>query len=202
MKNGGIKSTLKKWLAESETKYAFPINFPTGFKIEKGFREKLKNWQRLPYTKPYEKNDLHPIHNVERIEKHVVGILHELLSLTVEKMIPLERLSHFRRVFAMEVNLRELLLKYPGIFYISTKGSAQTVTLRESYSKGCLVEPNPVYDVRRKMLDLILSGCRNVGVAVEYDQASCHELQKNMCQVDTANNVLELENDSGSYTSN
>ena len=145
---------------------------------------------------------LNPLHIVHRIEKRIVGILHELLSLTVEKMIPLERLSHFRRVFAMEVNLRELLLKYPGIFYISTKGSAQTVILRESYSKGCLVEPNPVYDVRRKMLDLILSGCRNVGVAVEYDQASCHELQKNMCQVDTANNVLELENDSGSYTSN
>jgi len=200
------KEYTEKWLAESETKYAFPINFPTGFKIEKGFREKLKNWQRLPYTKPYEKNDLHPMHNVERIEKRIVGILHELVSLMVEKIIPLERLLHFRRVFAMEVNLRELLLKYPGIFYISTKGSAQTVILRESYSKGCLVEPNPVYDVRRKMLDLILSGCRNVSepetaalFAEEYDQASCHELQKNMCQVDTANTVLELETDSDSY---
>ncbi|RLN28256.1 protein ROOT PRIMORDIUM DEFECTIVE 1 [Panicum miliaceum] len=200
------KEYTEKWLAESKTKYAFPINFPTGFKIEKGFREKLKNWQRLPYTKPYEKNDLHPIHNVEQIEKRIVGILHELLSLTVEKMIPLERLSHFRRVFAMEVNLRELLLKHPGIFYISTKGSAQTVILREIYSKGCLVEPNPVYDMRRKMLDLILSGCRNVGepesatfFAEEYDQASCHELQKNMCEVDTANTILELETDSDSY---
>ena len=198
------KEYTEKWLAESETRYAFPINFPTGFKIEKGFREKLKNWQRLPYTKPYEKNDLYPIHNVERIEKRIVGILHELLSLTVEKIIPLERLSHFRRVFAMEVNLRELLLKYPGIFYISTKGSAQTVVLRESYSKGCLVEANPVYNVRRKMLDLILSGCRNVGELEsaawfpEYDQGSCHELQNNICLVDTANTILELETDSDS----
>jgi len=123
----------------------------------------------------------------------------------VEKMIPLERLSHFRRVFAMEVNLRELLLKYPGIFYISTKGSAQTVILRESYSKGCLVEPNPVYDVRRKMLDLILPGCRNIGepesaawFSEEYDQGSCHELQNNICLVDTANTILELETDSDS----
>ncbi|XP_066355832.1 protein ROOT PRIMORDIUM DEFECTIVE 1-like [Miscanthus floridulus] len=173
----------EKWLAESETKYAFPINFPTGFKIEKGFREKLKNWQRLPYTTPYEKNDSHLICNVEWLEKHIVGVLHELLSLTVEKMMPIERLSHFRRVYAMEVNLREFLLKYPGIFYISTKGSAQTVILRESYSKGCLIEPNPVYIVRRKMLDLILSGCRNIGEcqqdsatwsAEEYDLGSSH----------------------------
>ncbi|KAF8706453.1 hypothetical protein HU200_030725 [Digitaria exilis] len=197
------KEYTEKWLAESETKYAFPISFPTGFKIQKGFKEKLKNWQRLPYTKPYEKNDSHPIHNVERLEKRIVGILHEFLSLTLEKMIPLERLSHFRRVFAMEVNLRELLLKHPGIFYISTKGSAQTVILRESYNKGCLVEPNPVYDVRRKMLDLILSGCRNIGepesaawFTEEYDQGSCHELQNTMCHVDTANSVLELETES------
>uniref|UniRef100_A0A0D9XNR7 PORR domain-containing protein n=1 Tax=Leersia perrieri TaxID=77586 RepID=A0A0D9XNR7_9ORYZ len=140
------KEYTEKWLAESQTKYAFPINFPTGFKIEKGFREKLGNWQRLPYTKAYEKNELHPICNADRLEKRIVGILHELLSLTVQKMIPLERLSHFRRPFDMEVNLRELILKHPGIFYISTKGSTPTVLLRESYSKGCLVEPNPVYN--------------------------------------------------------
>jgi hypothetical protein len=125
------KEYTEKWLSESETKYAFPINFPTGFKIEKGFREKLKNWQRLPYTKPYEKDGVHPIDNVEQLEKRIVGILHELLSTTVEKMIPLERLSHFRRAFTMEVNLRELLLKHPGVFYISTKGSTQAVLLRE-----------------------------------------------------------------------
>ncbi|CAL4910163.1 unnamed protein product [Urochloa decumbens] len=203
------KEYTEKWLAESETKYAFPINFPTGFKIEKGSREKLKNWQRLPYTKPYEKNDLHPIHNVEHLEKRIVGILHELLSLTVERMMPLERLSHFRRVFAMEVNLRELLLKYPGIFYISTKGSAQTVILRESYSKGCLIEPNPVYDARRKMLDLILSGCRNIGepesatwFTEEYDQGSCHESQNDMCKVGTDDTIVELETDRGSYREN
>jgi hypothetical protein len=182
------KEYTEKWLAESETKYAFPINFPTGFKIEKGFRGKLKNWQRLPYTKPYEKDGVHPIDNEERLEKRIVGILHELLSTTVEKMVPLERLSHFRRAFSMEVNLRELLLKHPGIFYISTKGSTQTVLLRESYSKGCLIEPNPVYDVRKKMLDLILSGCRNIGATenvIRFDecgQESSQEVQNSPSQ--------------------
>lgn len=185
----------EKWLAESETKYAFPINFPTGFKVQKGFREKLKNWQRLPYTKPYEKNDSHPIRNMERLEKRIVGVLHELLSLTVERMMPLERLSHFRRLYTMEVNLREFFLKYPGIFYISTKGSTQTVILRESYRKGCLIEPNPVYIVRRKMLDLVLSGSHNVGEcqqdsatwsAEEHDLGSSHGCQDNICQVDSA----------------
>ncbi|XP_077240137.1 ubiquitin carboxyl-terminal hydrolase family protein [Tasmannia lanceolata] len=158
------KEYREKWLSEFETKYAFQIHFPTGFKIEKGFREKLKNWQRLNYLKPYEKMEVVRVRTcggVERFEKHAVGILHEFLSLTVEKMVEVERLSHFRRDFSMEVNVRELLLTHPGIFYISTKGGTQTVFLREAYSKGCLIEPNPIYTVRRKMLDLLLLGCRN-----------------------------------------
>ncbi|XP_058107538.1 protein ROOT PRIMORDIUM DEFECTIVE 1 isoform X2 [Magnolia sinica] len=158
------KEYREKWLSEFETKYAFPIQFPTGYKIEKGFREKLKNWQRLPYLKPYEKTEVVRVRScgvVERFEKRAVGILHEFLSLTVEKMVEVERLSHFRRDFSMEVNVRELLLKHPGIFYISTKGNTQTVFLREAYSKGCLMEPNPLYVVRRKVLDLLLLGSRN-----------------------------------------
>ncbi|GKV17140.1 hypothetical protein SLEP1_g27681 [Rubroshorea leprosula] len=158
------KEYTEKWLSEFETRYAFPINFPTGFKMEIGYREKLKNWQRLPYLKPYERREgmrVRTCGGVERFEKRAVGIIHELLSLTVEKMVEVDKLAHFRKDFAIQVNVRELLLKHPGIFYVSTKGSTQTVFLREAYSKGCLVETNPVYIARRKMLDLVLLGRRN-----------------------------------------
>ncbi|KAE8038421.1 hypothetical protein FH972_010932 [Carpinus fangiana] len=76
-------------------------------------------------------------------------------------MVEVERIAHFQRDFAMDANVCELLLKHPGIFYISTKGNTQTVFLREAYCKGCLIEPNPIYIVRRKMLDLVLQGCRS-----------------------------------------
>ncbi|XP_021901207.1 protein ROOT PRIMORDIUM DEFECTIVE 1 [Carica papaya] len=158
------KEYIEKWLSEFETRFAFPINFPTGFKIEGGFRDKLKNWQRLPYSKPYERKEavwVRTCGGIEQFEKRVVGIIHELLSLTVEQMVEVERLSHFKKDFGTEVNMRELLLKHPGIFYISTKGGIQTVFLREAYSKGCLVVPNPIYVVRRKMLDLLVLGCQN-----------------------------------------
>ncbi|KAF9596065.1 hypothetical protein IFM89_007118 [Coptis chinensis] len=154
----------EKWLSEFEVKYAFQIQFPTGFKIEKGFKETLKNWQRLPYLKPYEKNEVVRIRTcggIERFEKRAVGILHEFLSITVEKMVEVERLAHFRRDFNMEINVRELLLKHPGIFYISTKGSTQTVFLREAYSKGRLIESNSISIVRRTMLDLLMLGRKN-----------------------------------------
>ncbi|KAL5855775.1 hypothetical protein ACOSQ4_005577 [Xanthoceras sorbifolium] len=165
----------EKWLSEFETKFAFPINFPTGFKIERGFREKLKNWQRLPYIKPYERKKENVVRvrtcgGGERYEKRAVAIIHELLSLMVEKMVEVERLAHFRKDLGMEVNVRELLLKHPGIFYISTKGITQTVFLREVYSKGCLIEPNPIYSVRREMLELILLGRRNTRQLQQRDE--------------------------------
>ncbi|XP_027350321.1 protein ROOT PRIMORDIUM DEFECTIVE 1 [Abrus precatorius] len=157
------KEYTEKWLSEFETKFAFPINFPTGFKIERGFRDKLKNWQRLPYTKPYERKEVIQVRTcggIERYEKRAVAVLHELLSLTMEKMVEVDHLAHFRRDFAIEVNVRELLLRHPGIFYISTKGKTLTVFLREAYRKGSLVEPNPVYTARRNMSDLVLLGRR------------------------------------------
>ncbi|KAI9093602.1 hypothetical protein K1719_027051 [Acacia pycnantha] len=153
------KEYKEKWLSEFETKYAFPINLPTGFRIERGYRDKMKNWQRLPYTKPYERKEAIRVRTcggVERYEKRTVAVIHELLSLTVEKMVEVDQLAHFRRDFAIEVNVREVLLRHPGIFYISTIGKTQTVFLREAYSKGCLIEPSAIYNARRKMLDLVL----------------------------------------------
>ncbi|XP_010251824.1 PREDICTED: protein ROOT PRIMORDIUM DEFECTIVE 1 isoform X2 [Nelumbo nucifera] len=180
------KEYREKWLSEFETRYAFQIHFPTGFKIEKGFREKLKNWQRIPYLKPYGQKEVIRIRScggIERFEKRAIGILHEFLSLTIEKMVDIERLSHFRRDFNMEINLRELLLKHPGIFYISTKGNTQTVFLREAYGKGCLFHPNPIYTVRRKMLDLLLLGCRSTrelqpqkGILERHNDIDCNEV--------------------------
>lgn len=201
VENWREKEYREKWLSEFETNFAFPIQFPTGFKIEKGFREKLKNWQRLPYLKPYEKKDVirpRTCGGAERFEKRTVGILHELLSLTVEKMIEVERLAHFRKDFNMEINMRELLLKHPGIFYISTKGNTLTVFLREAYSKGCLVEPNPIYTVRRKMLDLVLLGCRNTDQMQLFQELEdgCnekinHELASGSCDGDWVIPILE-----------
>ncbi|KAL0339841.1 UNVERIFIED_CONTAM: protein ROOT PRIMORDIUM defective [Sesamum radiatum] len=123
------KEFREKWLSEFETKYAFPINFPTGLKKVPGFRERLRNWQRLSYVKPYERVEkvrVRTCGGVERYEKRAVGIIHELLCLTVEKMVEVER---------------------------------------------CLVETNMVYDVRRKMLELLLLGCRNTREFREQEEA-------------------------------
>lgn len=144
----------EKWLNESETKYAFKLQYPTGFRIQKGFKEKMKSWQRFPYSFPYENVGTGSGGGVV-IEKRAVGIIHELLSLTVEKMIEVERISQFRKPYSMELNVRNIILEHPGIFYLSTKDKILTVFLREAYIRCRLIESNPVYAVRKKFMDLI-----------------------------------------------
>ncbi|KAG8372209.1 hypothetical protein BUALT_Bualt12G0042700 [Buddleja alternifolia] len=124
------KEYREKWLSEFNTKYAFPISFPTGFKILPGYKEKSRNWQRLSYMKPYEKMEkvcVRTCGGVERYEKRAMAIMHELLILMVEKMVKLERSAHFRKDLGIEVNLRKLLLKHPKIFYVSTRGNSHMV---------------------------------------------------------------------------
>ncbi|XP_047341325.1 protein ROOT PRIMORDIUM DEFECTIVE 1 [Impatiens glandulifera] len=195
------KEFREKWLSEFETKYSFPINFPTGFSFEPGFRERLKNWQRLPYVKPYDRTESVRIRTNkgnDQFEKRVVGVLHEFLCLTVSKMIEVQQLVHFRKGLGIEVNLREVILKHPGIFYISTKGNAETVFLREGYIGWCLAEPNSVDTARRKMLELILLGVRNTK---QLRTRTENEIIIDQNELENEENVNtnETENDWGTY---
>lgn len=144
----------------TEIRYSFKHSYPPGMKLSKNFRAKVKEWQGLPYVGPYEEIEEKKKSKarVKALEKRAVAMVHEFLSLTVEKMVEVEKISHFRKWFGIELNIRDLFLDHPGIFYLSTKGKRHTVFLREAYERGCLMEPNPVYDARRKLLDLVVLG--------------------------------------------
>ncbi|KAJ4873538.1 Protein ROOT PRIMORDIUM DEFECTIVE 1 [Raphanus sativus] len=143
------------------------------FKIGKYFRIAVWKWQRLPYWSPYEDisgYDLRSLEAQKRLEKRAVACIHELLSLTVEKKITLERIAHFRNVMCLPKRLKEFLLQHQGIFYISTRGNygkLHTVFLREAYKRGELVEPNEVYLARRKLAELVLMSPRKAKVDAE-----------------------------------
>lgn len=99
----------------------------------------IKSWQRfeefnaIPYISPY----LNPRgleEGSEEMEKRIVGLVHELLSLTLWKKLSIVKLSHFKREFALPEKLNILLLKHPGIFYVSNKYQIYTVLLGEAYN--------------------------------------------------------------------
>ncbi|CAH8251364.1 unnamed protein product [Arabidopsis lyrata] len=160
----------------TELQFSFKHSYPPGMRLSKTFKAKVKEWQRLPYVGPYEdmagkkKNRS----GVMGIEKRAVAIAHEFLSLTVEKMVEVEKISHFRKCFGIDLNIRDLFLDHPGMFYMSTKGKRHTVFLREAYERGRLIDPNPVYDARRKLLDLVLLG-RHAALSESGSTSMCEQ---------------------------
>jgi Plant organelle RNA recognition domain len=117
----------------------------------------MKAWQLVPYTGSYDNCTTSGADKECRkmMEKRVVGILHEFISLTVDKMVELEKICQFRKWFWIKHNIRDLFLDHPAIFYFSTKGYHHTVFLHEAYDKGQLIEPNPMHDARRQLLHLM-----------------------------------------------
>ncbi|XP_024028669.1 protein ROOT PRIMORDIUM DEFECTIVE 1 isoform X2 [Morus notabilis] len=128
---------------------------------------------RVPYWSPYEDvsgYDLRSIEAQKRMEKRAVATIHELLNLTVEKKITLERIAHFRMAMNLPKKLKDFLLQHQGVFYISTRGNygkMHTVFLREAYRRGELVEPNDLYFARRKLAELVLLSSRTAKVDKE-----------------------------------
>jgi len=160
----------RKGIDEENMRFSFVANFPPGFKIGKYYKIAMWKWQRLPYWSPYADisgYDMRSLEAQNRLQKRAVAMIHEILSLTVEKKITLERIAHFRINMDLPKKLKDFLLQHQGIFYISTRGNhgkLHTIFLREAYRKGELIEPNDVYLARRKLAQLILLSPRKAPI--------------------------------------
>ncbi|KAM7273863.1 hypothetical protein ACFE04_028527 [Oxalis oulophora] len=160
----------EKGIDAEDVRFSFLVKFPPGFKIGKYYRVAVWKWQRVPYWSPYENvmgYDLRSIEAQKRMEKRAVAMIHELLTLTVEKKMTMERIAHFRNAMNLPKKIKDFLLQHQGIFYISTRGNLgklHTVFLREAYWKGELVEPNGLYLARRNLAELVLISPRKAKV--------------------------------------
>lgn len=141
--------------------YSFPISFPPGFEIKKGFRYKLREWQELPYPSPYQDTRDLSLQSPEAF-KRAVAVLHEFLRISVEKRTRVDRFAHLREDMKLPQKLGITVLQNPGIFYMSTKSDVQTIFLREAYKKGELIQKDTLHVVKEKFLDLVKMGRKNV----------------------------------------
>ncbi|CAA6659056.1 unnamed protein product [Spirodela intermedia] len=94
----------------------------------------------------------------ELMEKHVVGVLHELLSLTIHKKTKRNYLRALREELNLPHRFTRVFTRYPGIFYLSLKCKTTTVVLREGYRRGKLVDPHPLALVRDKFHYVMRTG--------------------------------------------
>ncbi|KAG6730864.1 hypothetical protein I3842_01G100600 [Carya illinoinensis] len=123
--------------------YDFRLNFPAGFRPNMSYLAELEKWQKMEFPSPYL--------NARRFEakdpkarKRVVAVLHELLSLTMEKRMTSAQLDAFYSEYLLPSRLLLCLIKHHGMFYITNKGARSTVFLKEAYDGSNLIDKCPL----------------------------------------------------------
>ncbi|CAK9313491.1 unnamed protein product [Citrullus colocynthis] len=119
--------------------------------------EKFHEFNASPYVSPYV-NPAGLVQGSKEMEKRTVGLIHEILSLTLWKKASIVKLGHFSKEFGLPLKLNALLLKHPGIFYVSNKYQIYTVVLREGYNGSELIEKDPLVVVKEKFGELMQEG--------------------------------------------
>ncbi|MED6220820.1 hypothetical protein PIB30_048534 [Stylosanthes scabra] len=140
-----------------ESTLVFPMRFPRGYGSQKKVRSWMEEFEKLPYISPYAdcskidaKSDL--------MEKRVVGVLHEFLSLCIHKKTKRNYLRSLREELSLPHKFTRIFTRYPGIFYLSLKCKTTTVTLREGYQSGKLLDPHPLARHRDKFYHVMRTG--------------------------------------------
>ncbi|OWM78983.1 protein WHAT'S THIS FACTOR 9, mitochondrial [Punica granatum] len=188
--NGSVSVKLKEWREEyavsalekskednnvgdeyrqfkrGQTALSFPMTFPRGYGAQKKVRAWMEEFQKLPYISPYEDSRrIDP--NSDLMEKRVVGVLHEILSLTIHKKTKRNYLRSLREELNLPHKFTRIFTRYPGIFYLSLKCKTTTVALREGYHRGKLVNPHPLARLREKFYHVMRTGLLYRGKGVD-----------------------------------
>ncbi|XP_078149228.1 ubiquitin carboxyl-terminal hydrolase family protein [Carex rostrata] len=138
----------------------FTLKLPKGFNLKKEMREWVWDWLELPYVSPY--SDVSELSTASReMEKRNIAVLHEFLSLTIQKRAPVDTIGKFCSEFRLSNAFSNAFTRHPGIFYVSLKGGIKTAMLREAYGEdGTLLERDPFLDAMKRFADLVDEGHR------------------------------------------
>ncbi|VVB06691.1 unnamed protein product [Arabis nemorensis] len=157
------KSTIEL-RAEEETRKTgvrirpnFDVKLPSGFFLRNEMREWTRDWLEQDYISPYE-DVSHLDQASKEMEKRTVGVLHELLSLSLLKRVPVPILGKFCDEFRFSNAFSSVFTRHSGIFYLSLKGGIKTAVLREAYKDEQLIDRDPLLDIKDKFLRLLEEG--------------------------------------------
>lgn len=170
------EKAFKAGFGEIETRgqpLEFKITHSPGMFLKRKNLELLDKWQKLPYVSPYQDHNWVPI-GTALSEKRIIAVLHELLSLTIEKRALMVVLGRFKEEFNLPESIGKLVNRFPGIFYLSLIGNVKTVFLREGYKEvhhienhvrrgkpeAKIIEDHPLLRWRMKIAEMAREGPR------------------------------------------
>ncbi|KAI7738106.1 hypothetical protein M8C21_014515 [Ambrosia artemisiifolia] len=128
---------------------SFPLFPSKGLRLRSKILDWLDGFQKLPYVSPYEEClDLCP--GSDLAEKRVVGLLHELLSLFVERSAERKKLLCLRKYLGLPQKVHKVFERHPCVFYLSLRNNTCTAILKEAYCDKMAIEAHPLATVRKK----------------------------------------------------
>ncbi|XP_042505305.1 protein WHAT'S THIS FACTOR 1 homolog, chloroplastic [Macadamia integrifolia] len=130
------------------------VKLPKGLNVSKGEMRRISKFREMPYISPY--SDFSELKSgTPEKEKHACAVIHEMLSLTIEKRTLVDHLTHFREEFRFSQQLRGMLIRHPDMFYVSLKGDRDSVFLRDAYRDSQLIEKDRLLLIKEKLRSLV-----------------------------------------------
>ncbi|CAN4092458.1 unnamed protein product [Withania somnifera] len=140
-------STLEKAYMVDEDKvkkaFKFPIKHGKALDFDEGDERKLNLLYTLPLVSPYSDGSVLDLWTVEA-EKFRLGVIHEFLSLTLEKRAYIHNIVEFKEEFCLTKHTYQMLLKQPRTFYLAGTEMNWSVFLKDAYGEdGVLLNKDP-----------------------------------------------------------
>ncbi|XP_047319322.1 protein WHAT'S THIS FACTOR 1 homolog, chloroplastic-like [Impatiens glandulifera] len=148
------------------------VKLPKGVHLSKCEGRRIAKFIDIPYVSPYADFSMLRSGTIEK-EKHACGVVHEILSLTVEKRTLVDNLTHFREEFRFSQQLRGVLIRHPEMFYVSLKGDRDSVFLRGGYRDSRLICKDRLLLVKERLRELV-----NVPRLINYRNERVGEMEE------------------------
>ncbi|OMP01217.1 hypothetical protein COLO4_12055 [Corchorus olitorius] len=123
--------------------FKFPVTYSKDLGLEENDVKKLNLLNTLPLVSPYSDGWKLDLWSLEA-EKYRVGIIHEFLSLTLEKRALIHHIVEFKEEFSLTRQTYEMLKGQPRTFYLAGTEMNWAVFLKDGYDEnGNLIDKDP-----------------------------------------------------------
>ncbi|KAL9446833.1 hypothetical protein AB3S75_014492 [Citrus x aurantiifolia] len=123
--------------------FKFPVKYGKDLGLDESDTRKLNLLNTLPLVSPYSDGWKFDMWSLEA-EKYRVGVVHEFLSLTLEKRASIHNIVEFKEEFSLTRRTYEMLKKQPQTFHLAGTEMNWAVFLKDAYGEnGILIQKDP-----------------------------------------------------------
>jgi hypothetical protein len=147
--------------------FKFPVKHGKDLDLDEDDTRKLNLLNTLPLVSPYSDGSRLDVWTLEA-EKYRVGVLHELLNLTLEKRASIHHIVEFKEEFSLTKHTYQMLLKQPRTFYLAGTEMNWVVFLKGAYDEnGVLKHKDPQVVFNEKLYKFAQMREMEPGFAIE-----------------------------------